>query len=248
MKQVRGSKTTDLHTTGREREGRGERELATMSKKVLGGRQKIVEAQVLGQRLITNHILMLKNTKMSTTQVQFVIVRVVAMIIELIMGLRPQLHPPEKELRGRLLKMTTIGTRIAVRDILLLMNGDILLPVNEEEEGRGGEGTMREDHLPRQRRDRKGVEPRIVSVNEAVVQKKELEVEKERHLVNMMMAIIKGAEEAEGEDGSSNHHIIQPHQRITCLRTEGALPLAVAGDPLCYQIPQDPLHYYHLLT
>ena len=143
--------------------------------------------------------------------------------------------------------MTTIGTRIAVRDILLLTNGDILLPVNEEEEGRGGEGTMREDHLPRQRRDRKGVEPRIVSASEAVVQKKELEVERERHLVNMMMAIIKGAEEAEGEEGSSNHHIIQPHQRIICPRTEGALPLAVAGDPLCYQIPQDSPHYYHLL-
>lgn len=33
MKQVRGSKTTDLHTTEREREGREERELATMSKR-----------------------------------------------------------------------------------------------------------------------------------------------------------------------------------------------------------------------
>ena len=90
MKQVRGSKITDLHTTGREREGsRGERELAIMSKNVLGGRQKIVEEQVLGRRLITNHLLMLKSTKMSTTQVQFVITRVVAMIIELITGLRP---------------------------------------------------------------------------------------------------------------------------------------------------------------
>lgn len=201
---------------------------------------------MLGQRLTTNHLLVQKSTKISTTQVQLVRARVVTMIIGLIMGLRPQLHPPEKELRGRLLEMMAIGPRIAVKDILLLMNGDILLPMSEEEEGQGGEGTMREgvDHLPRQQRDRKGVEPRIVSVSEAVVQRKELEIEKE---VNMMMAIIKGAEEAEVEEGSSNHHI-QPHRRITCLRTEGAFPLAVAGDPLCYQIHQDPPHYYHLLT
>jgi hypothetical protein len=144
--------------------------------------------------------------------------------------------------------MMTIGTRIAVKDILLLMNGDILLPMNEEEEGRGGEGTTREevDHLPRQR-DRKGAGPRIVNVSEAVVQRKELEIEKERLLVNMMMAIIKGAGEAEGEEGSSNHHIIQPHRKITWLRAEGAIPLAVAGGPLCYLIHLDPLHYY-LLT
>lgn len=32
MKQVRDSKTTDLHTTGKERELKEERELATMNK------------------------------------------------------------------------------------------------------------------------------------------------------------------------------------------------------------------------
>ena len=128
MKQVRGSKTTDLHTTGKEREGK-ERELAIMSERVKDQeRWKIAEEFLLRQRLKTSH--QVQSSKKMSTQVQSVRVRVVAMIIELSM----EIHPPEKELRD-LLEMMTTGTRIAVKDILLLMNGDILLPVSEEEEG-----------------------------------------------------------------------------------------------------------------
>ena len=136
------------------------------------------------------------------------------------------------------------GTRIAVKDTLLLMNGDILLPLSEGEEGRGGEGITREEvyRLPL-RRDRKGVEPRIVSVSEAVG-RKGLVVEKEGHLVNMMMGIVKVA----GEGDSSTHHILQLHRKRTYLRAEGAFLLAVAGGPLCYPTHQDPLHCYRLLT
>ena len=231
MKPVRGSKTTDLNTTGREREGK-ERELAITSERVKD-REKWRNAEdfLLRQILRTSH--QVQSSKKMSTQVQSVRVRVVVMIIELSMELRP----PEKEQRG-LLEMTTTGTRVAVKDILLLMNGDILLPVSEGEEGRGGEAIMREevDHLPLQR-DRKGVEPRIVSVSEAV-EGRELVIEKERHLVNMMMVIIKGAGEVEGEEDSSN---LQLHRKRICLRAE-AFPLAVAGGPLCYPIHQDPLH------
>ena len=95
------------------------------------------------------------------------------------------------------------------------------------------------DHLPPQR-DRKGVGPRIVSVSEAA-ERRELVIEKEKHLVNMMMVIIKGAGEVEGGEGSSNHHLHLRRKRI-CLRAE-AFPLAVVEGHLCFPIHQDPLHY-----
>ena len=99
---------------------------------------------------------------------------------------------------------------------------------------------MREevDHLPPQR-DRKGAGPRIVSVSEAA-ERRVLVIEKERHLVNTMMVIIKGAGEVEGEEGSSNHHL-QLHRKRIHLRAE-AFPLAVAEGHLCFPIHQDPLH------
>lgn len=131
----------------------------------------------------------MQNNKKMATQVQLVMARVVAMITELSTGL----HPPEKDQIGRLLEMTTIGTKIAVKDTRLLMNGDILLPMSEGEEVRGGEEIMREevDRLPPQI-DKKGVELRIVSVNEnEAVEKKELVTEKERHLVSMMMVMVR---------------------------------------------------------
>jgi hypothetical protein len=91
MKQVRGSKTTDLHTTGKEREDREERELATMSKRGRdpGERWKNAEEQVLGQRLKTDHLLVQRSIKICTTQVQLGTARVVAMIIEPSTGLHP---------------------------------------------------------------------------------------------------------------------------------------------------------------
>lgn len=131
----------------------------------------------------------MQNNKKMATQVQLVMARVVAMITELSTGLRP----PEKDQIGRLLEMTTIGTKIAVKDTRLLMNGDILLPMSEGEEVRGGEEIMREevDRLPPQI-DKKGVELRIVSANEnEAVEKKELVTEKERHLVSMMMVMVR---------------------------------------------------------
>lgn len=150
---------------------------------------KIVEEELLRQRQTINHHLLVQNNKKMATQVQLVMARVVAMITELSTGLRP----PEKDQIGRLLEMTTIGTKIAVKDTRLLMNGDILLPMSEGEEVRGGEEIMREevDCLPPQI-DKKGVELRIVSANEnEAVEKKELVTEKERHLVSMMMVMVR---------------------------------------------------------
>lgn len=126
-------------------------------------------------------------------------------VVTLIIEQSMELCPPEKELVG-LLEMMTTGIKTAVKDILLLTNVDILLLMSEGEEDQGGEEITREevDHLPLPR-DRKEAEPRIVSASEAV-ERKELVIERERHLVNTMIVIIRGAEEVEGGEDNLQLH------------------------------------------